>query len=51
MFKSEIEYLQKEGNRLDAEVITKKTKHIGWEPSQKLAEYINKIISIQDAIV
>jgi len=33
------------GNRMSAEVVTEKTKALGWEPKRRLEDYIKKIIS------
>ena len=35
---------ERRGNRMSAEVITDKTKAIGWKPKYKLIDYINQII-------
>jgi UDP-glucose 4-epimerase len=41
MYGGEIQMLpERRGNRMSAEVITEKTKALGWRPKRKLAEYI-----------
>jgi len=43
MFDGEIKMLpERRGNRMSAEVITDKTKALGWEPKRKLKDYINE---------
>jgi len=43
MFDGKIEMLpERRGNRMSAEVITDKTKALGWEPKWKLNDYINE---------
>jgi UDP-glucose 4-epimerase len=43
MFGGKIEMLpERRGNRMTAEVITDKTKALGWEPKRKLEEYIQE---------
>ncbi|WP_297431414.1 NAD-dependent epimerase/dehydratase family protein [Sulfurimonas sp.] len=34
---------ERKGNRMVADVMTEKTKSLGWEPKMKLKEYINKL--------
>jgi len=34
---------ERKGNRMIADVMTEKTKSLGWEPKMKLKEYINKL--------
>jgi len=43
MYKGNIVMLpERRGNRMSAEVITDKTKALGWEPKRKLADYIEE---------
>jgi UDP-glucose 4-epimerase len=43
MYEGEIEMLpERRGNRMTAEVLSEKTKALGWSPKRKLADYINK---------
>jgi len=43
MFGAEIEMLpQRAGNRMTADVITSKTKALGWEPTRSIKEYIEE---------
>ncbi len=43
IFDGEIEMLpERRGNRMSAEVITDKTKALGWKPKRKLKNYINE---------
>jgi UDP-glucose 4-epimerase len=43
MYGGEIQMLpERRGNRMTAEVITDKTKALGWSPKRKLAEYIQE---------
>lgn len=43
MFDGEIEILpERRGNRMSAEVITDKTRALGWKPKRKLSEYIDE---------
>ena len=45
-FGGQIEKLApRQGNRMDAEVITNKTKALGWEPSISIMDYIDKLKS------
>jgi UDP-glucose 4-epimerase len=32
---------ERKGNRMTAEVVSDKTKELGWIPKKKLADYIN----------
>ena len=42
MYGGKIEMLpERRGNRMTAEVISDKTKALGWEPKRKLEDYIN----------
>lgn len=51
MFNSEIEYLpERRGNRLFGEVVTDKTKMIGWRCQHELSEYVKQIISTKPEI-
>jgi UDP-glucose 4-epimerase len=44
MFGGEIEWLEtRRGNRMVAQVVTEKTKKLGWEPKNNLRDYINSI--------
>jgi UDP-glucose 4-epimerase len=44
MFGKPIEYLpERNGNRLDSDLITTKTKALGWEPKQDIKDYINSL--------
>lgn len=44
MFNQKIEYLpERNGNRLDSELITQKTKDLGWKAKIDLKEYIDSI--------
>jgi UDP-glucose 4-epimerase len=38
---------EKQGNRLDAKLITSKTKALGWEPQKNLKSYLKNIIDDQ----
>ena len=41
MFGGDIEILpERQGNRMSAEMVTDKTKALGWSASQKLKDYI-----------
>jgi UDP-glucose 4-epimerase len=43
MYNGEIQMLsERRGNRMSAEVMTEKTKALGWNPKRKLEDYINK---------
>jgi UDP-glucose 4-epimerase len=43
MYEGEIEMLpERRGNRMTAEVLSEKTKSLGWSPKRKLADYINE---------
>ena len=43
MFGGKIEMLpERRGNRMSAEVMSGKTKSLGWEPKKKLREYIEE---------
>jgi UDP-glucose 4-epimerase len=43
MYEGEIEMLpERRGNRMTAEVLSEKTKALGWSPKRKLADYINE---------
>lgn len=43
LYGGEIQMLpERRGNRMTAEVITEKTKDLGWEPKRKLEEYIEE---------
>ena len=43
MYGGKIDMLpERRGNRMTAEVISEKTKALGWEPKRKLAEYIEE---------
>ena len=43
MYGGKIEMLpERRGNRMTAEVISDKTKALGWEPKRKLEEYISE---------
>lgn len=45
MFESDYTMLpERKGNRLSAEVITKKTEDLGWKPTRNLKEYINEYL-------
>jgi UDP-glucose 4-epimerase len=45
MFKSEIEFLPaRKGNRMSAEVITQKTRELGWVPRHHLRDFIEELI-------
>jgi UDP-glucose 4-epimerase len=45
MFKSEIEFLPaRKGNRMSAEVITEKTRELGWVPRHHLRDFIEELI-------
>lgn len=44
LFKGEIEMLpQRAGNRLTADVVTDKTRELGWEPEKKLKDYVDSL--------
>ena len=44
MYGGEIEMLpERKGNRMSADVLTEKTKALGWEPKHKLNDYIEKL--------
>lgn len=44
MFGGPIEYLEeRRGNRMSADVITEKTRELGWVPKQNLIEYITRL--------
>ena len=44
MFEGDIEMLPKrKGNRLTADVVTDKTKALGWIPKHKVSDYIKDI--------
>ena len=46
MFKGEIEFLPaRKGNRMSAQVLTEKTRALGWEPKRNLKNYIEELIS------
>lgn len=46
MFNSKIDYIEeRKGNRMTADLITKKTLELGWKPKESIKNYINKIIS------
>tara|TARA_X000000368_G_scaffold418995_1_gene421343 strand:+ start:7115 stop:7972 length:858 start_codon:yes stop_codon:yes gene_type:complete len=46
MFGSKIKYLnERRGNRMNAELVTKKTTSLGWEPKHDIKDYILKIIN------
>jgi UDP-glucose 4-epimerase len=43
MYEGEIEMLpERRGNRMTAEVLSEKTKALGWSPKRKLVDYINE---------
>jgi UDP-glucose 4-epimerase len=43
MFNSEIEMLpERQGNRMISDVVTEKTKSLGWQPKYKLIDYIKR---------
>lgn len=43
LFKGTIQMLpERRGNRMNAEVISDKTKSLGWSPKKKLSDYINE---------
>ena len=45
MFRSEIEMLPpRKGNRMSAQVLTEKTRELGWEPKRHLKDYIEELI-------
>jgi len=44
MFGGETEMLpERKGNRMMADVISAKTKALGWKPTRKIKEYINEL--------
>jgi len=44
LYGGEIEFLQeRKGNRMSADVLTKKTKSLGWRPEKNINDYINKM--------
>lgn len=44
MFNGTIEMIQeRRGNRMTSEVVTDKTKSLGWQPQQKLSNYLKEI--------
>lgn len=44
LFGGPIEYLEpRKGNRMSAQVITEKTRALGWEPNHELAKYIDML--------
>jgi UDP-glucose 4-epimerase len=46
MFMGEIEFLPpRKGNRMSAQVLTEKTRELGWEPKRHLKDYIKELIS------
>jgi len=46
MFGGEIEMLpERRGNRMTAEVMTEKTKSLGWKPKKRLEDYIKSVIN------
>jgi len=46
MFMGVIEYIpERKGNRMSAQVITEKTKDLGWAPKHKLKDYIKGLIN------
>ena len=46
MFKGNIEMLpERNGNRMTAELVTKKTEALGWKPKHSIKEYITQLIS------
>jgi UDP-glucose 4-epimerase len=43
MFGGEIEMIpERKGNRMSADVVTKKTKYLGWQPKENIVDYIEK---------
>lgn len=43
LFEGKIEMLpERRGNRMNAEVVSDKTKALGWQPKKKLVDYINE---------
>lgn len=49
MFGGQINELpERKGNRMNAKVITKKTKDLGWEPMGSIKEYIKNFLNEQD---
>jgi len=46
MFKSNLEMLpERDGNRMTAELVTKKTEALGWKAKHSIKEYITQLIS------
>jgi UDP-glucose 4-epimerase len=46
MFNGEIEFLPaRKGNRMSAQVITGKTRELGWEPKHNLKDFIEELIN------
>ena len=46
MFNGEIEFLPaRKGNRMSAQVLTEKTRALGWEPKRNLKNYIEKLLN------
>lgn len=44
LFKGEVEMLpQRAGNRLTADVVTDKTRELGWQPEKKLEDYVDSL--------
>ena len=44
MFDGKIEMLpERRGNRMSADVVTSKTEALGWKPTHKIKDYINKL--------
>ena len=47
MFKGKIEMLpERNGNRMTAELVTKKTEAVGWKPKHDIEKYIAKLINV-----
>ena len=47
MFKGKIEMLpERNGNRMTAELVTKKTEALGWKPKHDIEKYIAKLINV-----
>ena len=36
---------ERKGNRMSAEVVTNKTKTLGWQKSKSIKDYIREVIS------